>query len=81
MSSVYEECLTAGVEISHHYSDLYVPVTEKTTKILESHNILGTSLVSLFMHQQHNEPWYDIAFAYLPYWQAVQPHNSQRNDK
>lgn len=63
---IYNEIVKAGVEYSNHESDLYVPVNEITKKIVEEYQFRGN--VSTFVSNIDGKLWYDIPFAYLPYW-------------
>lgn len=63
-------------DIDHYYSDLYVKVTEDSTRIINEYftehpEFRKDSLVSTFIS---NIPprvrWYDIAFAYDPFWEG-----------
>jgi hypothetical protein len=65
--SVYHQMLDAGVEISHHYSALYVPVNDITTKILENNNFKA----NVFKNNLDNKMWYDIPFGYIPFWDKI----------
>ena len=67
--SIYQEMKDLGVEIDHHESDLYVPVTDETRKIVNDYEFKGnvTTFVSLV---EPNVVWYDIPFAYEPWWEA-----------
>jgi len=56
-----------------HYSDLYVPVTPDTRALVEAYVAAGFSRPSIFACQTDGgTPWYDVAFAYEPYWLARQ---------
>jgi hypothetical protein len=64
--SIYEQMKATGVEIGSHESDLYVPVTEETTAIVNAYEFKGN--VTRFTSQIDKKPWYDIPFAYEPHW-------------
>ncbi len=66
--SIYEDMKALGVEIDNHESDLYVPVTEETTAIVKAYEFKTN--VTRFTNQIDHKPWYDIPFAYKPYWTA-----------
>ena len=55
-----------GVEIDHHESDLYVPVNDVTQRIIEAYEF--KSNVQRFVSQIDRTLWYDIPFAYDPFW-------------
>lgn len=64
--SIYEEFKKAGVETDNHASDLYVPVNEATKKIISEYEF--KSNVTTFVSNIDGKTWYDIPFAYLPFW-------------
>ena len=64
--TIYEDMRDAGVPIANHCSDLYVPVTPVTTKILNRRNANR----QVFTNQVEGGRWYDIAGAFDPYWNA-----------
>jgi hypothetical protein len=66
---IYEEAQKLGVEIDHHASDLYIPVTPKTKKLIEQYEY--RSIVKIFQNQIDGKSWYDIPFAYQPFWNKV----------
>lgn len=69
--TLYDDLLAAGVPLDHHYSDLYFPVTPQTTEILARH-FSQERIATTFASQTDNgEPWYEVPFAYLPYWEDV----------
>lgn len=70
-------------QLSHHYSDLYVLATPKNKNIIVKHcKDEGLSL-DLFMKSfmSNDEPpprrWYDIPFAYDPYWAEKAKENAR----
>lgn len=73
MKSLYQ-CFLDGElppeEIDHHYSDLYVKVSFKSKKILEEYqkNSGVRCFVEIFKANDGSGYWYDIAFAYDPFW-------------
>lgn len=69
--NIYDQMKAAGVQIDSHESDLYVPVNEQTTSILMSNIGLKGRLSSMkFVSQIDGKVWYDIPFAYQPWWDA-----------
>jgi hypothetical protein len=59
-----------GIPYANHESDLYIPVTEQTRQLM--HDYEFASNVTVFQNQVTNTAWYDVPFAYLPYWEAKQ---------
>lgn len=71
MKTLYQEILESGVEIGNNYSDLYFPVTEQTTLILNKFP-LEWGNHKTFINQNDKKRWYDVPFAYMPYWEEKQ---------
>jgi hypothetical protein len=65
---IYEDLKDAGVELDHHESDLYAKVNPTSRKIVEAYKFRGN--VTVFSNQIDGSPWYDIPFAYRPWWEA-----------
>lgn len=65
--NIYTEIVAAGIEVDHHESDLYVPVTPESTAILRRYPGLSHSS---FTHQRTATRWYEIPFMYTPWWGA-----------
>ena len=68
--SIYEKMkeVCKPDEIAHHESDLYVPVTVKTTLVVNSYDFKCN--VTTFKDQITGRLYYDIPFEYQPYWDA-----------
>ena len=66
--TVYQQMEEAGIETDSHHGDLYVPVTPETTAIVQAWEFAGN--VTRFQSQIDGSPWYDIAFAYDPWWDS-----------
>jgi len=60
--NLYEEIKKTGVEMDSHESDLYCLKTDETTAIIAKHD------VSSSMFYSEGKLWYDIPFAYQPFW-------------
>ena len=72
--SLYRRFIAGGIppeEIDHHCSDLYVKVSLKSKMILDE--FMRTSPIKCFVERfKANDGsgwWYDIAFAYEPFWE------------
>lgn len=61
---------TTPAERDHHASDLYVKATPTTKRIINRYKF--NNQVSSFRDQTdpRRALWYEIPFAYLPYWQG-----------
>ena len=73
--SLYKRLTNAGIKTENHYSDLYFPVTEESKKILDEYrkdnNLNGMGMVTTFTNQVEGGRWYDVPFAYDPYWENL----------
>jgi hypothetical protein len=65
--SIYQKLKNAGIPIESHESDLYCPVTADSTAIVKTYKYYKN--VKTFMNQVDHTQWYEIPFAYLPYWE------------
>lgn len=76
IEDIYEEAKKLGVEIDHHESDLYIPVTPETMALVKRYT--SRSIVTSFTNQIDHKPWYDIPFAYMPFWDKVTRESERR---
>jgi hypothetical protein len=65
---IYEQLKQANVPLDNHESDLYAKVTLESRNILQGYEFLAN--VQTFKSQIDNTLWYDIPFAYQPYWES-----------
>lgn len=65
--SIYEVCKKNGVEVASHGSDLYIPVTVFTQRLVDNYQFKGA--VKTFTSQIDGKLWFDIPFAYDPFWE------------
>ena len=63
---LYEKLKAANIPMSNHYSDLYAKVTPESEKIIFRYEY--SNMVRQFISEIDNTLWYDIPFAYQPYW-------------
>lgn len=66
--SLYETLKAAGIEIDHHASDLYVPVTPESKLILAKYPLQNKN-ASVFKSNTDGVMMFDIPFAYDPAWE------------
>jgi hypothetical protein len=94
IDNIHEEVKKLGVEISHHESDLYIPVTPETRALIARYK--SRSNVTTFVEktlpdtrpcvlcghvsrkQTAIRAWYDIPFAYQPFWDKVEQATRQK---
>lgn len=74
--SLYDLMKWNGVEIDNHESDLYVPVNPVTTHFIEQYEHKAN--VTTFEHSIDGKLWYDIPFAYMPFWERKADGAGQR---
>lgn len=67
--SIYEEMRRAGVELSSHESDLYARVCDESRHIVENYEFRES--VQIFSSQIDGMLWYDIPFAFDPFWDRI----------
>lgn len=63
---IYQQLKRAGVKLDHHESDLYAKVTPTSQRIVNSYRF--KSQVKKFRSQIDGKLWFDIPFAYTPFW-------------
>lgn len=64
--SIFQDVKAAGIQFSSHESDLYIPVTPETMELLKKHGLYAET----FTNQVEGGRWYDVPFAYEPFWEA-----------
>ena len=55
-----------GNEIDHHQSDLYLKVTPISEELVKNYEFKNN--VKRFYSRTDKSSWFDIPFAYSPYW-------------
>ena len=68
--NVYNELQSAGVELDHHESDLYAKKDANSAAIIENYKYKRN--VTTFRSQVDGLIWYDIPFAFIPFWKNKQ---------
>lgn len=63
---------TTPAERDHHCSDLYVKATPETTRIIRQYEYRRQIATFRDQTDPQRALWYDIPFAYLPYWENHQ---------
>ncbi|HMG11726.1 MAG TPA: hypothetical protein VK571_00990 [Gemmatimonadaceae bacterium] len=69
-TDLYAQLLAADVPIDHHESDLYVKVTDVSRPIVRTYEFYSSN-VTVFTSRIDGAQWYDIPFAYWPFWERV----------
>lgn len=65
--NIYKEVVKRNIPHQSHESDLYIPVTDETRQLLTEYEYRAN--VTIFINQVEGGPWYDIPFAYAPFWE------------
>lgn len=77
--TIHEQLERAGVPLDSHESDLYAKVTPESTAIVEAYE--HKENVTTFTSQIDGDQWYDIPFAFTPYWKRKgYPSKVQRRE-
>ncbi len=63
---IYKELVEAKCKIDNWCSDLYTPVTTESTVIIERYEF--KSIVTTFKCLEDGRYWFDIPFAFYPYY-------------
>lgn len=66
MKTLYQIVLENGIEHCNHCSDLYLPVNDKTRKLILEYKYKQN--VTIFISRIDKKLWYDVPFAYDIYW-------------
>jgi hypothetical protein len=96
IEGIYEEVKKLGVEVSHWQSDLYIPITPETRLLIARYKSRGNvttftefelpvhkACVSCGRVSTKRIPiraWYEIPFAYQPFWDDVERATQKRKE-
>ena len=72
--NIYKAVIAAGIPHDSHESDLYIPVNANTRAILETHP--HRSNVTVFRSQIDGQLWFDVPFAFSPWWEQHQQRSA-----
>lgn len=66
--SIYQQMadVLPSEKISNHGSDLYVEINAQTKNIVSEYEFKNN--VTIFISEIEKTPWFDIPFAYDPWW-------------
>ena len=68
-AAAVEQLPAEHIDHTSYGSDLYLKVTPASKKLLE--NFEGGRYVQTFRDQIDGELWFDIPFAYIPFWENL----------
>lgn len=63
---LFSQVVAHDIPFTNHYSDLYIPVNETTKALIAAYKF--RQCVRVFTNQVEGGLWYDVPFAYAPYW-------------
>ncbi len=71
--TLYEELVAAGCRIGNHESDLYVRADDISRPIIhaavKAKRIARPALFASQRPDEKGQLWYEIPFAYVPFWE------------
>ena len=70
VTNIYDEVVKQGIEHDNHASDLYIPVNDATKKLIADYD--SKVNVTTFRSNIDRQLWFDIPFAYSPFWEKKQ---------
>ena len=68
-ADLYRHAVEQGLDRDSHASDLYLRVTPKAQALIMAYKF--RSNVTTFKSQIDGSIWYDIPFAYQPFWERA----------
>jgi len=63
---IYEQLKNANIPLDNHESDLYALKTPESEAIIKNYTM--RPFIKTFISQIDGKIWYDIPFAYTPFW-------------
>lgn len=69
-ATIYKEAKRLGIPTDSHESDLYLKVTTESIELVHKYNKQESA--TKFISQIDKAQWYDIPFAYDPFWEKRQ---------
>ena len=67
ITDLFAEVVARRINYDHHESDLYIPVTEETTALIERYEFKNA--VKTFRAETKGKHlWYEIPFAFTSFW-------------
>ena len=67
--TIFEKVVAQNIQYNSHRSDLYIPVNKETKRLIAEYEFKEN--VTKFKDAIDNEWWFDIPFAYDPFWKKV----------
>jgi hypothetical protein len=68
-NSIFDLVREAGIDFDSRESSLHIPVNDKSRAIMEAYQFKDN--VTTFMNSIDGKQWYDIRFAYEPWWERA----------
>jgi len=67
-AELWQTVKTLGIQFDYHESDLYIPVCGATRELIKKYE--HRQNVTVFRSEKDGKQWYDIPFAFMPYWET-----------
>jgi hypothetical protein len=79
VTDFYAEVVRRGIPHDSHESDLYIPVTPETEEMVRGYP--SRSNVTRFRSNIDGKMWFDVPFAYTPWWERRQGKRTEENPR
>lgn len=77
-AELFEAIKAAEIPYASHESDLYIKRTEESVTILQRYQFREN--VRSFKNNIDGLPWFDVPFAYQPFWDKVQERSNRQKE-
>ena len=74
--TIYQKAVEAGCQIAHHESDLYIVKNDVSDKLVQEYQFRD----SVKTFGSEGQTWYDVPFAYDPWWINKLNKNAKENE-
>jgi hypothetical protein len=71
--TLYDEAATLGLPMDNHESDLYLRCSPEADALVRRYDVNKTA--RRFVSQTDGAPWWDVPFAFLPWWRRRSGNN------
>lgn len=65
--ALFDKIKELGIQYDNHESDLYIPLTEETVKLVNEYGLGG--ICARFKSNIDGKMWFDLPFQYAPFWE------------
>lgn len=68
ITNIYQECRNLGIPTANYESDLHIPATPETRKLIQRYEFKQN--VASFVSALDGKEWFNVPFAYTPWWDS-----------